>query len=158
MNNVSQPLMMYSQGILLHCDRVSQEEFDYWKTRDNCRLDMRGDDQSIHNYLYYTNRFKNAVSIKHREGPLHVVGVQAAKIWENATKEGKAVGINGKWQEWLSKEHGLIDPHTGMILNMDGSPSPQVHQVDRFGSLNSQWLQKMNEMGWPYNTPPHLQN
>ena len=84
-----------------------QEEFDHWKTRSECRLDMRGDvsankivsiisinhfstftsltfsnikDQSIHNYLYYTNRFKNAITIPHRTGPIHVVGYQVCSI------------------------------------------------------------------------------
>mmetsp|Transcript_14540 Transcript_14540/g.29543 ORF Transcript_14540/g.29543 Transcript_14540/m.29543 type:complete len:457 (-) Transcript_14540:72-1442(-) len=152
------------EGILGYIETMV-EEFDLWKTQQNCRIDMPGDDQSIHNYLYYTNRFKNATTIPHRTGPIHVVGYQASLIWNEAEAEGKAKNItvwevdsyyvrNDKWQDWLPGEHGLIDPTTGLIVNLDGSPSPQVHQVDRFGSLNRQWLRKMNELGWPYNTIP----
>jgi len=106
----------------------------FWK--EKCRIDMRGDDQSIHNYLYYTNRLKNAVSIPHRTGPIHVVGYQAARIHENATKEAEEKGINvadlyksdegDGWQNWLPEKYDLIDPKTGLIVNMDGSPSAQV--------------------------------
>ena len=103
---------------------------------------MKGDDQSIHNYLYYTNRFKNAVSIPHRTGPIHVVGYQAARINKNATKEAQEKGIsvgdlvlssanngngnNKQWQNWLPKKYNLADPSTGLIVNHDGSPSAQV--------------------------------
>jgi len=150
------------EGIMDYLETMV-EEFDYWKTREKCRIDMRGDDQSIHNYLYYTNRLKNAVSIPHRTGPIHVVGYQAARIHENATKEAEEKGINvadlyksdegDGWQNWLPEKYDLIDPKTGLIVNMDGSPSAQVHQVDRFGSLNQQWVNKMNELNWPYNKP-----
>ncbi|KAL7471610.1 hypothetical protein ACHAXS_011919 [Conticribra weissflogii] len=149
------------EGILGYIEDMV-EEFDVWKTQQRCRIDMPGDDQSIHNYLYYTNRLKNATTIPHRTGPIHVVGYQASLIWNEAEAEGKAKNItvwevdsyyvrNDKWQDWLPGKHGLIDPNTGLILNLDGSPSPQVHQVDRFGSLNRQWIRKMNEQGWPYN-------
>jgi len=138
-------------------------EFDYWKTRDNCRIDMPGDDQSIHNYLFYAKKLKNAVSIPHRTGPIHVVGYQAARIYENATKEAQDRGIelnnvgdfyvkDKKWQEWLPQKFDLIDPSTGLIVNLNGEPSAQVHQVDRFGSLNRQWINKMTEKDWPYNS------
>ena len=103
---------------------------------------MKGDDQSIHNYLYYTNRFKNAVSIPHRTGPIHVVGYQAARINKNVTNEAQEKGIsvgdlvvslanngngnNKQWQNWLPKKYNLADPSTGLIVNHDGSPSAQV--------------------------------
>lgn len=148
------------EGILEYLS-VMKEEFDYWKTRDECRLGGSGDDQSIHNYLYYTGRFKIAISIPYRTGPINVVGYRAARISEQAHKEAKEKGLdkvdgnfyikNNKWQEWLPKEHGMIDPDTGLILNLDGTISAQVHQVDRFGFPNIQWVNKMKDLGWPYN-------
>jgi hypothetical protein len=39
------------EGILKYLTAM-REEFDYWKTREECRIDIIGDDQSIHNYLY----------------------------------------------------------------------------------------------------------
>jgi hypothetical protein len=89
---------------------------------------------------------KDTAAIPHRTGPIHVVGVQADKIFRAAIKKAKKVGkdegwvnkhrlygTEDKWQEWLDPRHGLIDPNTGLITNLDGSPSPQVHQFDRFG-------------------------
>ena len=32
-------------------------------------MDGDGDDQSVHNYLYYTNNFNEAIPIPHRPGP-----------------------------------------------------------------------------------------
>ena len=150
------------EGILDYIDAMV-EEFDEWKVQEKCRIDMPGDDQSIHNYLYYTNRFKNATSIPHRTGPIHVVGYEASRIWEKAEAEGKEHGVTvwnvdsfyakeeDKWQGWLPEEYGLIDQETGLIVNMDGVASAQVHQVDRFGSLNRKWMSKMKEEVWPYN-------
>ena len=148
------------EGILEYLN-VTKEEFDYWKVRGECRLDMKGDNQSIHNYLYYTGRLKHAVSIPYRTGPINVVGNQAARISEQAQKEAKEQGFdkvkgdfyiqNDKWQEWLPPEHGMIDPETGLIVNLDGTPSAQVHQVDRFGEMNSHWVVQMKKIGWPYN-------
>jgi len=146
------------EGILDYIESM-EEEFKYWMQRENCRIDIRGDDQSIHNYLYYTNRFKNAVSIPHRQGPIHVVGYQAARIFETAKKEAKDAGIgirrifthDNNWKEWLPRKYSLINTNTGLIVNEDGTPSAQVHQVDRFGPLIATWRNKMIKQGWPYN-------
>jgi hypothetical protein len=121
------------EGILEYID-VMEEEFKYWIQRENCRIDIRGDDQSIHNYLYYTNRLKNVVSIPHRQGPIHVVGYQAARIFENATMEAEDAGVDisqvfirdDNWKEWLPRKYGLINTNTGLIINEDGTPSAQV--------------------------------
>lgn len=139
------------EGILDYIN-VMVEEFDYWKTRPECRIDMRGDDQSIHNYLYYTNRFKNAVSIPHRTGPIHVIGYQAARIFEKIEAEGKSSEME-EWNTWLPQKYGLTDPNTGYMLNLDGRASPQVHQIDRFGPLLHGWENKMiNELKWKYSS------
>jgi hypothetical protein len=76
----------------------------------------------------------NAVSIPHRQGPIHVVGYQAARIFENATKEAEETGVDisqiyssdKDWKEWLPNKYGLIDVTTGLIINEDGTPSAQV--------------------------------
>mmetsp|Transcript_20181 Transcript_20181/g.31184 ORF Transcript_20181/g.31184 Transcript_20181/m.31184 type:complete len:233 (-) Transcript_20181:132-830(-) len=153
------------EGILQYAD-VMVEEFDYWKNRTECRSDMEGDDQSIHNYLYYTGRLPNAVPIPHRTGPIHVVGYEANFIYRNIIKQALANG-HGKdlmeaegWvnrhrfygkddddyqgRNWLPPQDSqLTDPQTGFLLNMDGSISPQVHQFDRFGiPFHSSWLDK----------------
>ena len=154
-----------TQAILDYID-VMLSEFENWKAKDQCRIDMVGDDQSIHNYLYYTNKFHDAITIPHRTGPIHVVGVQAALIYRRAKDEigGQHQSVltdyyaknKEKWQNWLPERDNLIDPNTGLILNLDGTPSPQVHQIDRFMGLISGWLQKMEELDWPYNKPTDM--
>ena len=94
------------------------------------------------------------------------MGDQAARIFEEAQEDAKAKNDgedteldrmlyvkDGKWQEWLPTKHGLLDEKTGMIVNMDGSPSAYVHQYDRFGLLIENWFDVMKEKNWPYNTP-----
>lgn len=81
-------------------------------------------DQSIHNYLYYTNRFKNAVTIPHRTGPIHIVGYQAAKI-ANKFKDGNLDDGMTQWNTWLPETYGLTDQNTGYITNIDGRVSAQ---------------------------------
>ena len=56
------------------------------------------------------------------------------------------------WRNWLPERYGLTDPGTGLVTNLDGKPSAQVHQENRFGSLNLQWKRMMIEKGWPYNS------
>ena len=82
------------------------------------------------------------MSIPHRTGPIHVVGVEADKIYKNATEEAKEEGIDlwnvddfyvkdNKWQDWLPRKfkYDLVDPSTGLITNLDGKPSAQVSAV-----------------------------
>jgi hypothetical protein len=157
-------------------------EIKYWNTHQECIDGGVGDDQAIHNYLYYTNQLNyttadgkvvNAVAIPHRTGAIHVVGVQAARIYEKVHKENNCLD----WPEpcparannyikddnvnaWLPEYPGfgnpndttrLLDSTTGFILNLDGTPSAQVHQVDRFNDLPERWFEMMREKGWPYN-------
>lgn len=152
---------------------VIQKEMADWMTKPKCRLDMRGDDQSIHNYLYYTGQLKNAKSIPHRTGVIHVVGYEAARIFETAqeaAKGGSTTNLwvrDNNWHNWLPDDPiekfadeiqanatfsiNLIDRNTGQIVNLDGSPSAQVHQFDRFGPLMDMWFQEMSKNDWPFN-------
>lgn len=164
--------------------RAMTTEIQHWNATEKCRFNMVGDDQSIHNYLFYTNQLNyttdegnvlNAMAIPHRTGSIHVVGVQASRIYENVSKtigckewpEPCPERVNyyvkdDVWQNWLPERPGygapndttrLLDPTTGMILNLDGRPSAQIHQVDRFGDLPKRWFEMMREKGWPYNKP-----
>ena len=154
-----------------YLDTIQKEMAD-WMTKPNCRIDMRGDDQSIHNYLYYTDQLKNAKAIPHRTGAIHVVGYEAARIFETAQKEAKD-GHTGNlwvrdnnWHNWLpdnpiekfdheiqansTYDINLINRNTGQIVN-DGSPSAQLHQYDRFGPLMDMWFNEMWKNDWLYN-------
>jgi hypothetical protein len=132
---------------ILNYTQVMVQEFDAWIHTEKCRSDNIFDDQSIHNYLYYTNQLPGAVAIPHRSGSIHVVGYQANVIFrkeiEKARERGEKepeswvnshpiYGTGKNWREWLPSEHNLTDKN-GFITNLGGSPSAQVHQIDRFG-------------------------
>jgi hypothetical protein len=147
---------------------VMTKEMDDWKVKDNCRINI-GDDQAIHNFLYYTNQLKNARAFPHRTGPINVAGYEAAILFEKALEAANMTeelrdsgGMNdfyvkdGAWHNWLPEELGLIDPVTGLLVNLNGIPSAQVHQYDRFNELSTTWLKNMREKEWPYNKPVQL--
>uniref|UniRef100_A0A7S4S646 Uncharacterized protein n=2 Tax=Ditylum brightwellii TaxID=49249 RepID=A0A7S4S646_9STRA len=162
------------EGILEYID-VMVKEFDYWKERENCRSDMVGDDQAIHNYVFYNKQLKGAVAIPHRTGAIHVVGFMADIIFRNVIRKRVKMGLSedkfeaeeyvnshgykmslgepseeDRWRDWMVHqnlglgEDGFMDRETGFILNLDGKPSPQVHQYDRFGlHFQSNFVERM---------------
>eukprot|EP00041_Stephanoeca_diplocostata_P028996 m.844385 g.844385 ORF g.844385 m.844385 type:complete len:425 (-) comp23475_c0_seq22:1634-2908(-) len=129
------------EGMLAYFNRMEEEMYE-WMKHEKCRFDLIGDDQSMHDYLFYTGQLKGAVAIPHRTGPIHVVGKEADVIFRAHVKrvgnEGKANGMTfydkpGKeWYEWLDPKLNLTDDE-GYITNLDGSRSGMVHQFDRFG-------------------------
>jgi hypothetical protein len=152
---------MGSREGMLEYLNVMIEEFTDWISQPDCRMQGYGDDQAVHNYLFYAGRFGNSTkAIPHRTGPIHVVGYEASNINEKATERAKGRGladvprdfyVKYAWQKWLPEEYGLLNSDSGMVANLDGLPSAQVHQYDRFGNLIDGWLGKMQEQGWPYN-------
>jgi len=167
------------EGILRYLSAM-KKEMDYWV--NNCQSFMEllaPYDQSIHNYLFYNNQLEGAVVVPHRTGAIHVVGGQAAGIFNNQIKavveKGFAPDYAGHgemyvvyhgfraaeegpgkdhcdrdWWDWLGHEDlGLVDPNTGNILNLDGKPSPQVHQYDRFGrGFEYMYVNRMSREVW----------
>ena len=62
-------IMGSREEIMSYLDTI-QKKMTNWMTKPNCQLDMRGDDQSIHNYLYYTHQLKIAKAIPHWTGAM----------------------------------------------------------------------------------------
>jgi hypothetical protein len=58
---------------------MHKEMAEWMKDPKCCCNKMNGDDQSIHNYLFYTGKFPNATAIQNRMGIVHTVGKQAAE-------------------------------------------------------------------------------
>jgi hypothetical protein len=144
---------------ILNYTQVMVREFDAWTQEKKCRSLNVYDDQSIHNYLYYTNQLPGAVAIPHRSGPIHVVGYEANVIFRKEIVKASERGENPaerwvnthriygtdekNWRLWALPEWKMTDKN-GFINNLDGSPSPQVHQIDRFGhTFNNFWLTPM---------------
>eukprot|EP00041_Stephanoeca_diplocostata_P029528 m.874652 g.874652 ORF g.874652 m.874652 type:complete len:400 (-) comp23576_c0_seq18:306-1505(-) len=144
---------MGSRGGMLTYFAAMDAEFRAWISDPKCRFDLVGDDQSIHNYLFYTGKLPEAVAIKHRTGPIHVVGIQADQVYHEHVSKFKAqgkdqgfanrnryYGKDGDTRQWLDPKYRLTDDE-GYILQLDGTRSPQVHQFDRFGPpFKTSWL------------------
>jgi hypothetical protein len=115
--------------------------------------DINGDDQSIHNYLYYSGQLPFATAIPNREGGIvHTAGVDGSIIRKAHEKEIMeqynlsspvlAAGrpFKGSTEDlWIGPEFGMTDKE-GYFAEFDGSRSRVVHQYDRFGSNVGRWL------------------
>jgi len=144
------------QAILDYLETMHLEMVDWMKDPNCCCNPINGDDQSIHNYLFYTGRFSHAQAIKNRIGTVHTVGHQATLIFRaheaslardfphNYTKDMAykipfSATSTDQSKSWLGIEYDLVDEE-GYFLNYDGSRSRVVHQYDRFRSQIKPWL------------------
>ncbi|KAL3933395.1 MAG: hypothetical protein SGBAC_010419 [Bacillariaceae sp.] len=144
------------KAILDYLETMHKEMVDWMKDPKCCCNPINGDDQSIHNYLFYTGRFSNAQTIKNRMGIVHTVGHQATLIFRaheaslardfphNYTKDmAYKIPLSAtsadQSKSWLGIEYDLVD-EDGYFLNYDGSRSRVVHQYDRFRSQIKKWL------------------
>lgn len=134
---------------------IMHKEMSQWMTDPKCCCNaINGDDQSIHNYLFYTGQIPFAKAVKNRFGIVNTVGHQATQIFraheaalardfpQNYTKDmAYKVPLNPKGDVWLGPEYDLVDEE-GFFMNYDGSRSRVVHQYDRFRSQIKPWLKK----------------
>ena len=123
---------------------VMYGEMKIWIQRPECRFPMHGDDQSIHNYLYYTGQLPFAHSIPHREGIINTPGVEGSLLFnkwrqQGMDEEGLEQAVSAKRpfpgaskDNWIGTSYNLTDIH-GFFTQADGTRSRVVHQADRFG-------------------------
>lgn len=105
-----------------------------------CFNGLSGDDQSIHNWLYYTGQLSFANAIPNRMGIVNTVGVEGAKFGAPADKPlpGAPEG------SWIGMQYNFTD-EKGFLTQFDGTQSRVVHQVDRLGGyFNDIWLPKQD--------------
>lgn len=161
-----------TRSAVLEYFRLMHEEMDVWmKDSKCCCFRTNGDDQSIHNYLFYSGKLDHipTLAIPNRVGLVHTVGAQAALIFhahvnakteafqsmQNETEQRArdlAHGVpfdmdaqTGKSEgSWLGLQYGLTD-EKGYFVNYDGSRSFIAHQIDRFGPHYYDWLEKNRE-------------
>ena len=128
------------------------KEMKRWMEDPKCHFEINGDDQSIHNYLYYTGQLPNAVAVPNRMGIVNTVGAQSKVVKadhlkytkERAIPESDArvypyQGSNLSEGVWVADKYRLTDKH-GYFTNLDGKRSCVVHQFDRFGFQFERWL------------------
>uniref|UniRef100_A0A7S2A6F2 Uncharacterized protein n=1 Tax=Trieres chinensis TaxID=1514140 RepID=A0A7S2A6F2_TRICV len=134
-------------------------EMRLWMADPKCHFSMNGDDQSIHNYLFYSGKLPFANKIPNRSGIVHTVGAQGSIILkahrkrhmdEKGIDQGKATrtpydGADDK--TWIGFHHDLTD-NDGFFVNMDGSRSHVIHQYDRFGPNFEGWLARQMGKVW----------
>jgi hypothetical protein len=124
---------------------VMYAEMKDWISKKRCRFDMNGDDQSIHNYLFYSGQLPFATRIPNLSGGIvNTVGVVGSEIarkhredlMENQNmSHGAAMwqpfaGAKGK--RWIGSHKSICDDE-GFFIEADGRRSRVVHQWDRFG-------------------------
>jgi hypothetical protein len=134
-------------------DMVNEMRIWMWDPKCCCNK-MNGDDQSIHNYLYYTGRLPYATAQKNRVGLVHTIGSQGAMLFNAKRKRNmqelnmtqRAASIKAYTSDadeaeglWLGLEHDLTDAQ-GFFIDFNGERSFIVHQYDRFGLPVEKWL------------------
>jgi hypothetical protein len=88
-----------TRAAMLKYLEIMYAEMQIWINDPKCRFDINGDDQSMHNYLFYSGQLPFATSILNRAGGIvNTVGVEGAKIFNAHKKamEEKFKGVNGK--------------------------------------------------------------
>lgn len=140
---------------------IMHGEMQKWMEDSNCCCwDKNGDDQSIHNYLFYQGRFPNSSAVPNRMGIVNTVGVQGSMISEAHKEsvrkrgvrpaEARKVQFDGsdiKSGRWLGLHYDMTDSD-GFFTNFDGTRSCVVHQYDRLGPKFAEWIQFMKDELW----------
>jgi len=138
------------QAMIFYLNQM-HDEMKVWLADGKCHFAGNGDDQAIHNYLYYAGKLAPyAVAIPNRMGMVHTVGAQGAMILAAQQQYLKTMGPAAttpntpeanaapmrRHQQWLDPVYDLTDDG-GYFTNYDGQRSPVVHQYDRFGAIFS---------------------
>lgn len=137
--------------------KAMHDEMLEWMAHSQCRFNGNGDDQAIHNYLFYSGKLPFAKAIPNRVGIVHTAGKQGALVLK-ANKQylkGDSSQNDPAWkdhapmrcqQNWLDPVFDLTDDE-GFFLDHDGQRSAVVHQYDRFGPLLYEyWLNRFSNL------------
>jgi hypothetical protein len=156
-----------TRSAMLEYLRIMHAEMEVWMNDPKCCcFKFSGDDQAMHNYLFYSGMLDHiAVAIPNRIGLVNTVGVHAALVFsQHESQKKKELEAAGKDPDaahlepyalstdfsmegegnWLGLHYGLTDKE-GYLVNYDGARSFVVHQIDRFASSYGRWLEKNKE-------------
>jgi hypothetical protein len=161
-----------TRAAMLKYLEIMYEEMKDWISHPRCRFNMNGDDQSIHNHLFYSGQLPFATANENRRGGIvNTAGFEGAQLVKqhsatmrarHGITHGDAMwkafdGASGK--RWIGAEFNICDDE-GYFTEFDGSRSRVVHQWDRFGRpYINLWL---NHQKWlvedeiPSNRSSHL--
>jgi hypothetical protein len=149
--------------VMLEYLELMYQEMKGWIEDPHCRFNINGDDQSIHNYLYYTGQFPAGTkSIPHRQGGIvNTIGHYAAGLYHldiapqlaQSRDTSQMIQYPGATpMSWIGTEYGVTNEQ-GLLTELDGSISRVVHQWDRFGTPYSRWL---HQQDWITDNAVHL--
>jgi hypothetical protein len=80
-----------TRAAMLKYLEIMYAEMKVWIEDPKCRFDINGDDQSIHNYLFYSGQLPFATAIRNRSGgTVNTVGVPGARTYHQHVKNMKA--------------------------------------------------------------------
>jgi hypothetical protein len=144
------------QAMLDYLTIMHDEMADWMKDPNCCCKKISGDDQSIHNYLFYTGRFPFAKAIPNRRGIVNTVGVQAAEVYRaheaaiirdlgpdidigHEARSRPFPGTENNRIPWIGPEYDMTDAE-GFFTDLNGSRSRVIHQIDRFGNKIDYWM------------------
>ena len=137
--------------------KLFHAEMDVWMASTKCCcFETNADDQSMHNYLYYSGMLQGVsggvTAVKNRNGIVNTAGAMGSLILKQKEILWKALGEEGKGdfdisteeneeasKSWLGLHYGMTDTD-GYFVDYDGSRSFVVHQYDRFGNNFHDWL------------------
>jgi hypothetical protein len=133
---------------------IMYKEMKVWTEQENCRFEMDGDDQSIHNYLYYSGQLPFATSIANRAGGIvNTVGHVASQLanahfahWKKTKQlekwDAKLIPYDGATNtSWIGSAYQLTND-MGLLTEHDGSISRVIQQFDRFHHMYETWLDR----------------
>ena len=123
------------------------EEMKVWINDPKCRFNINGDDQSIHNFLYYSGRFPNetTVSVPNRMGGIvNTIGYHAATLQRQYILSDMEDTYPGASRTtWIGRNEFGITNDDGLFVELDGTTiSRVVHQWDRFSTPYIRWLKQ----------------
>lgn len=127
---------------------IMEQEMLLWMSDKKCHFKTSADDQSVHNYLYYSGKLPFAKAIPNGVGIVHTVGVKGSWILQAHAKRMEAKNMSEldpfegtvrSTKQWITEEYDVTD-QDGFILDFDGQRSAVVHQYDRYGFPVIYWL------------------
>lgn len=154
---------------------IFHKEMNVWmKSPKCCCFNTNGDDQSMHNYMYYSGMLDGVSggvhAVKNRDGLVNTVGAMGSLIHNThrdeknkLLKASNASDPNGgntvlydlsneedkkKSKNWLGLHYGMTDKD-GLFVQYDGSRSFVIHQIDRFGHQFWWWLDDNKHLWQP---------
>jgi hypothetical protein len=154
---ISSGSVVGTRAAMLKYLEVMYEEMKVWIRDPKCRFNFEGDEQAIHNWLYYTGQIPFATSFSYRRGGIVTsVGVEGAKMAKQHRekmmkkhKVGYSDAMNMAYDgarrgRWIGKSYGITDDK-GFFTENDGARSRVVQQFDRFGKpFVERWLRRQS--------------